>query len=76
MMTTPEISPAMVMSLATLVSAVSAGIIGLRNTRKIHDVHVSINSRMDQLLAEARLLAHAQGRAEMHKEDRAYTDSK
>ena len=39
-----------VAQLVTAVSAVSAVLMSYRNSRKIEQVHVSINSRMDQLL--------------------------
>jgi hypothetical protein len=46
------------------VAATIAVIMGVKNSRKIDDVHVSINSRMDQLLEQAKLASHAQGVAD------------
>jgi len=46
--------------------------ISLRNSKKITEVHISTNSKMDALLAVTREAAKsegiAQGRAEMHRE--------
>lgn len=42
-------------------AALGAAVIGFLNMRKIQDVHVSINSRMDQLLKERSVSAHAEG---------------
>ena len=37
---------------------------GRRNSEKIQEVHLSINSRMDQLLESSKLAAHAAGVSE------------
>lgn len=47
--------------LITAFSAVAALIVGVRNSNKIHEVHVSINSRMDELLRQTTESAHAAG---------------
>jgi hypothetical protein len=52
---------------ATLMTSIGALVIGIINSNRINDVHVSINSRMDQLL-----LAHGkEQRAEGVAEERA-----
>ena len=43
------------------IGSAAAVIIGLINSRKIQDVHVSIDGRMDQLLEQTKLASHAQG---------------
>jgi hypothetical protein len=48
----------------TAAAALGAVIISARNGRKIQEVHLSINSRMDQLLKAAEQAAHAAGAAE------------
>lgn len=45
----------------TAVAALIAAINSIRNAGKIHQVHVSINSRMDQLLTERGIAARAEG---------------
>ena len=61
-----EAFAALIVSIATLVTAVGAVVIGIINSNRINDVHVSINSRMDQLL-----LAHGKEmKAEGAKEER------
>ena len=57
--------------LITAAAAVGAVIMSARNGRKadlaqkaIQEVHLSINSRMDQLLEAARVAAHAAGMSE------------
>jgi hypothetical protein len=57
---------ALIISVATLVTAVGAVVIGIINSNRINDVHISINSRMDQLL-----VAHGKEmKAEGVKEER------
>jgi hypothetical protein len=55
-------------SVISALAAIGAVYMSWRNSQKIQSVHVDINSRMDQLLAETKLSAHAdgveQGRAE------------
>jgi hypothetical protein len=41
---------ALIVAVATLITAIGALIVGIMNAWRISDVHVSINSRMDQLL--------------------------
>jgi hypothetical protein len=48
-------------ALATLVSSVGALLIGLRNSRKIEEVHKSTNGKMDQLVTEVRNASFAKG---------------
>jgi hypothetical protein len=50
-----------VAQLMTAGAALGAFLLSLRNGKKIQEVHLSINSRMDQLLTAARLAAHAAG---------------
>ena len=57
-----------ILAVATLVPAVATMIIGILNANKIENVHLSINSRMDQLLAANRVSSHAEGREEARKE--------
>lgn len=59
----------LIVAVATLISAITAALVGLHNSRKIQDVHVSINSRMDQLLTSNRVAAHSEGREEARKEE-------
>jgi hypothetical protein len=57
---------ALIVSVATLITAIGAVVVGIINSNRINDVHVSINSRMDQLL-----LAHGKEmKAEGVKEER------
>lgn len=55
-------------SLISAIAAIGAVLMSLRNGRKIQEVHISINSRMDQLLqarGEASMAAGVvQGRSE------------
>lgn len=57
---------------AALVSFSSFGalVISLLNFKKIAEVHVQINSRMDQLLRASGLLAHAEGKAQEQSEQK------
>jgi hypothetical protein len=48
----------------TATAALGAVLVSLHNSRKIQEVHLSINSRMDQLLKAAEQAAHAAGAAE------------
>jgi hypothetical protein len=48
-------------SLITAVAALGGVLMGFRNSRKIQEVHLSINSRMDQLLLATKESAHAAG---------------
>lgn len=46
---------------AAFLAALASLIASIRNARKIEQVHISINSRMDQLLAATGLAQHAAG---------------
>jgi len=48
-------------SLATLIAAVGAILIGLRNSTKIEQVHKATNSLTDRLVETTKLEAHAEG---------------
>jgi hypothetical protein len=47
--------------LLSSLAAVGAVLMSFRNSLKIKEVHISINSRMDQLLAATQLAAEAKG---------------
>ena len=51
----------LLLSLATLIAALGSFWRGIVNARRINEVHVSINSRMDQLLEATGVAAHAEG---------------
>jgi hypothetical protein len=53
-----------VAQLITAVAAIGAVLMSYRNSRKIEQVHVSINSRMDQLLKTSGDAMKAEGVAE------------
>lgn len=57
-------------SLITAAAALGACILSWSNKGKIQEVHLSINSRMDLLLKEARAAAHAAGVSQQRIEDR------
>lgn len=57
-------------SVFTAAAALGACILGWMNRGKIQEVHLSINSRMDELLREARAAAHAAGVTQQRIEDR------
>lgn len=48
-------------ALATLVTSFGALVIGVLNARKIEQVHVATNSKMDKLLSVTRESAEAKG---------------
>ena len=50
------------------VSALGAVIMGLINSHKIKEVHVSINSRMDRMLEITAAASHAEGVEQERKE--------
>ena len=52
---------ALIVSVATLITSVSAVVLAVRNSNKIQDVHLSINSRMDQLLSATGAAERAAG---------------
>ena len=62
---------AIVAQLVTAVSAIGAILMSWHNSEKIQEVHISINSRMDQLLASTELSARAIGAKE--ERDRGQT---
>ncbi len=70
-------TPEMLIAIATLCTSIGAVIIGVRNAGRINDVHVQINSRMDQLLqitddaALARGIAGERMRAETQRQEDA-----
>jgi hypothetical protein len=53
-----------VLRIMTAVAACGAVIMSIINSFKIREVHVSINSRMDQLLEQKGLASRAEGAAE------------
>lgn len=57
------IDPLYIQLAIVIVSAASAGL-SARNGQKIKDLHVQINSRMDQWMEKAEQAAHAEGKAE------------
>ncbi len=57
-------------SLITAMAALGGCTLGWLNRGKIQEVHLSINSRMDQLLKEARAAAHAAGADQQRAEDK------
>ena len=64
-----ETLASLLISIATLITAIGAVVVGIINSNRINDVHISINSRMDQLL-----LAHGKEmKAEGVKEERDRT---
>jgi crotonobetainyl-CoA:carnitine CoA-transferase CaiB-like acyl-CoA transferase len=50
-----------IVGVLTAVAALIAAIVSVRNSGKIREVHISINSRMDQLLTERGIAARAEG---------------
>lgn len=48
----------------TLVSSIIGVVLGLRNRTAVHEVHLSLNSRMDQLVAASRAEGKLDGIAE------------
>ncbi len=56
--------------LLTAGAAFGAFLLSMRNGKKIQEVHLSINSRMDELLTATKLAAHAAGAAEQQTKDR------
>lgn len=51
-------------SLISALAAIGAVIMSFRNSLKIKEVHISINSRMDQMLAMQGVASKAEGNAE------------
>ena len=56
-------------SITTAAAAVGACVLSWVNKGKIQEVHLSINSRMDELLREAKAAAHAAGAAQQSVTD-------
>ncbi len=56
--------------LVTAGAAFGAFLLSMRNGKKIQEVHLSINSRMTQLLEETRSAAHAAGAIQQRQEDK------
>ncbi len=57
-------------SILTALAALGACVLSWINRGKIQEVHLSINSRMDELLREAKAAAHAAGAAQQSITDR------
>ncbi len=55
----------------TAVAALAAVVVSLWNGRKIQDIHIAINSRMDQLLELTKSAEHARGMKEQSERDEA-----
>jgi hypothetical protein len=62
---------AMIAALASLIASATAAFLSLHNAIKIQEVHLSINSRMDQLLKAAEEAAHAKGAADQRSSDKS-----
>ena len=62
------------LSVVGSLAAAGAVVVSWMNLKKIREVHVQINSRMDQLLKATGLLGEAEGRArgraEIHNEEK------
>lgn len=54
----------LVTSSLTLVTAFISLVLGIKNKKAIQEVHVSLNSRLTQLLQKTEESAHAAGKAE------------
>lgn len=52
----------------TALAALTGATLGIINRRRISEVHVSINSRMDELLKATGVAAHAEGLEQGRKE--------
>ena len=63
------------LTLATLVlssiGSIAAAIIGWINREKIHEVHLTMNSRLDELVQATKVAGIAQGAEEVRAENRA-----
>jgi hypothetical protein len=60
----PVTMEAVVVHLMPVVAATAAAVLSWANNRKITNVHLQINSRMDELLAAAKAAALVEGRVE------------
>ena len=54
----------LITSVITLITALVGVVKGFQNASKIQEVHLSINSRMDQLLAASKAESHLEGKAQ------------
>lgn len=59
-----------VAEMITALAAVGAVIMGVRNGHKIQEVKITIDGRMEQLLAVTKSEAHAAGTAEERERDK------
>jgi hypothetical protein len=59
----------LIASCATLIAAITTVVIGILNRKKIQEVHISIDGRMDQLLASHGAEMKAVGGAEERERD-------
>lgn len=61
----------LILAIATLLGSLGALVIGVRNSRKLDDVHIDIDGRMTELLrasgAEQKALGKEEGRAQNGK---------
>ena len=55
---------ALIAAIPPTMVATGAVYLGLKNNRGIEDLHISVNSRMDQLLKEHGIASKAEGRRE------------
>lgn len=51
----------LVAAVATLIAAVTSVYVAVRTREAVYQVHLSVNSRLDQLVAETKAAAHAAG---------------
>jgi autotransporter translocation and assembly factor TamB len=51
----------LITSAATLIGVIVGGVVSLRNSTKIDEVHKSTNGKMDQLVTEVRAASFAAG---------------
>jgi hypothetical protein len=57
----PSVTWSDVPNIVIAIVAIYGAWVGRQNSKKIQEVHLSINSRMDQLLKSAEAAAHAAG---------------
>lgn len=65
-MTTHDVAE-LVLAMASLLgacAAFAAAVFGIKNGRKLLELHLSVNSRLDQMLTLTASSAHADGKAE------------
>jgi hypothetical protein len=70
-----EAIAALVIATATLVASITSLVMAFKNSVKINEVHLSINSRMDQLLAAHGAEMKAEGAAEERSRPQAIGNS-